>query len=142
MTADPSLAAIQAWASLRRFVVETHNPRKTLSRALGITYFKIKILLYLERHPQASASTLVQQFASDKTYISLILRDLEADGSVLRSADPQDRRSKRITLTGPGRARAQQAARLLERPPAGLARLSPQELATLQALLDKAAADT
>ncbi|MGE8602125.1 MarR family transcriptional regulator [Bordetella trematum] len=141
MAADAGVTAARAWASLRRFVVETHNPRKALSRALGITYFKIKILLYLERHPQASASALVQQFASDKTYISLILRDLEADGSLLRSADPRDRRSKRITLTEQGRARARQAAGLLEQPPAGLARLSPEELATLQRLLDKAGAD-
>jgi DNA-binding MarR family transcriptional regulator len=131
-----SQAATLAWSRLRDLVLADDDPRKHVSQALGVTYFKVKVLVLLLRHT-ASASELVRQLASDKTYISLILRDLEDDGSVTRVASSTDRRTKLIGLTDRGRALAEQAAAILDRPPPGFSRLTRQELETLLVLLDK-----
>jgi DNA-binding MarR family transcriptional regulator len=136
LKASKAQTATLAWAKLRDLVLVDDDPRKRVAGALGITYFKIKILLYLSKHA-ASASDLVERFASDKTYISLLLRDLEDDGSVVRATSPEDRRAKLITLTDQGHELACSAARILDQPPPGFSQLTHQELDALLTLIDK-----
>jgi DNA-binding MarR family transcriptional regulator len=136
MTKPKSEAATLAWSRLRDLVLGDDDPRRRVSDALGITYFKVKVLVLLLRQT-ASASDLVRQLASDKTYISLILRDLEDDDSVTRITSPTDRRTKLIALTDRGRALAQRAVAILDQPPAEFSRLTRQELEILLVLLDK-----
>ncbi|AJY11451.1 winged helix DNA-binding protein [Burkholderia dolosa] len=136
MATSTSAAAKRAWVQLRDLVLEDDDPRKRVSNALGITYFKVKVLISLLKHSE-SASDLVQRFASDKTYISLILRDLEVDGSIMRVTSPTDRRSKLIMLTDQGRELAKSARSILDQPPRAFNRLSSDEVNTLLMLIEK-----
>ena len=56
---------------------------------------------------QASLTTqaLRERLGIDSGYLSRLLRRLEADGLVRVSPDPEDRRRRLVTLTGPGRER-------------------------------------
>lgn len=139
MDATTRKVAVSAWAALRNVVLNDEDQRKRVSRALGITYFKIKVLLRL-LDGSVSASQLVQDLASDKTYISLILRDLEADGTVERVISPVDRRYKEIALTVSGRELAKKALKILDQPPEGFSRLTPDEVNALLQLVNKISA--
>jgi DNA-binding MarR family transcriptional regulator len=72
--------------------------------------------------------------------LSFITNQLVDRGFVERSVDPDDRRSRVLTLTGSGRrVRATVIAAMLAISP--FARLSPEELLRLKELLEKACAD-
>jgi DNA-binding MarR family transcriptional regulator len=71
--------------------------------------------------------------------LSFITNQLVDRGFVERSVDPDDRRSRVLTLTGDGRrVRATVIAAMLAVSP--FARLSPEELLRLKELLEKACA--
>lgn len=139
MNAPTKKTAVAAWAALRDVVLNDEDQRKQVSRALGITYFKIKVILKLAGGA-VSASQLVHDLASDKTYISLILRDLEEDGTVERVTSSTDRRYKDIVLTPAGCALAKQAQAILDQPPESFSRLTPDELDNLLRLARKISA--
>ncbi|MBS1087261.1 MarR family winged helix-turn-helix transcriptional regulator [Gluconobacter sphaericus] len=128
--------AVAAWAALRNMVLNDEAPRKQVSHTLGISYFKVKVILKL-LDGALSASRLVQDLASEKTYISLILRDLEADGTIVRQTSPSDRRYKEISLTPAGCSLAKQAQAILDQPPEGFCRLMQCELDSLLQLAKK-----
>lgn len=128
--------AVLAWAAVRDAVLNDEDVRKRVSKALGITYFKVKVILELFRGT-VSASQLTQDLASDKTYISLVLSDLEKDGTIERVPSPADRRRKDIVLTAAGHALARKALAILNQPPDGFSRLTAEDLNTLLRLMRK-----
>lgn len=70
--------------------------------------------------------------------VSVILQKMEAEGLVERTADPQDRRAVRVTLTADGRALDRQKIETIHRiDEVALRGLSEAELATLMVLLPK-----
>lgn len=127
---------VSAWVALRKLILNDEGPRKQVSRPLGISYFKVKVILKLF-DGALSASQLVQDLASEKNYISLILSDLEADGTIVRQIVSFGRRRKEIVLTPAGRALAIQAQTILDQPPEGFSRLMQAELDILLQLVRK-----
>ena len=77
--------------------------------------------------------------ACDSSNLTGITDRLEERGLVRRSADPDDRRVKRLILTDEGeRLRREVIARMSEPPPGAVDALSERDLLQLQRLLRKA----
>ncbi len=71
-------------------------------RPLDLTNGQFSLLMSLNR-PQAPAmGEVAQLLAMDRTTLTAALKPLERRGLVQVAADPDDRRSRRLTLTGAG----------------------------------------
>jgi DNA-binding MarR family transcriptional regulator len=81
---------------------------------------------------------LAARLGTDKPYMTIMIDDLEQRGLVTRIVSPDDRRVKVLALTDTGREIAETAERIVSEPAPGLAKLDPEELATLVRLLEKA----
>ena len=66
-----------------------------------------------------------------------VIDDLERSGFVERQPHPTDRRVKLVVATPKGAALARRANKILDRPPAGLVGLPPDELAILVQILTR-----
>jgi DNA-binding MarR family transcriptional regulator len=83
---------------------------------------------------------IAEQLGVDRTVMTYLLDDLEADGLIERLADPSDRRVRRIAATAKGRARlAELGERLDEAERASLAGLDEGEQITLRRLVNRLA---
>lgn len=136
---DEESTARQAYASMRYLVLESNNRRQAVTEALGgLSFGRTRALRRLLDGP-LRMSELAASLATDKPYATLIVDDLERRGLVERTVDPDDRRCRRASLTGPGREAARTAHRIVSQLPSGFARLEPDELSELARLLAKAA---
>ena len=109
--------------------VSANDRSRELQEALGLGRGsgRVKVLLLL-----TSGSATLRDIADangiDAPYATVIVDTLESLGLVERNAHPDDLRRKLVTITEAGRAAAAQARRILVRPPADLAALTPDEL--------------
>jgi DNA-binding MarR family transcriptional regulator len=111
-------------------------------RPLGIETRHLGVLLMLDREGPLSQTRIGAQLGADKSQMGRSVDDLERLGLAVRRADPQDRRTRQVSLTPEGEemlARAKKAA-------AGAAgeifqALSTGEQATLRDLLSRIARD-
>jgi DNA-binding MarR family transcriptional regulator len=122
-----------AWDRIRGMVYDD-NRRAEVSRALGLSFVKIKALRRLLGGPMTMRE-LAEALVTDKPYITQVVDALEARGLVTRSVDARDRRCRIATLTEAGREAALRSEEILTRPPAALARLSERDLADLTRIL-------
>jgi DNA-binding MarR family transcriptional regulator/predicted GNAT family N-acyltransferase len=77
---------------------------------LGMPLGPARLLFEIGAAPLTAQASLTTQalrecLGIDSGYLSRLLRRLEADGLVRVSPDPEDRRRRLVTLTGPGRER-------------------------------------
>jgi DNA-binding MarR family transcriptional regulator len=125
-TIEPGLAA-----HLRIAIART--ARKLRQEAGGgLTQTLLSALASIERHGPLTPSELAERERVKRPTATKLLARLEGEGLVARTADPADRRSCLISVTGDGRAllrtvRTRKDAYLAER----LKRLSPEDRATL-----------
>jgi DNA-binding MarR family transcriptional regulator len=111
-------------------------------RPLGIETRHLGVLLMLDREGPLSQTRIGAQLGADKSQMGRTIDDLERLGLAVRRADPQDRRTRQVSLTPEGEetlVRAKKAA-------AGAAgeifqSLSTAEQATLRDLLSRVARD-
>jgi len=83
---------------------------------------------------------IAEQLGVDRTVMTYLLDDLEADGLIERLADPSDRRVRRIAATATGRARLLEVGqRLDEAERACLAGLDEGDQAVLRRLVNRLA---
>lgn len=115
--------------------------RAEVSHRLGVSFIKAKALRRLTSGP-LTMGELTASLGTDPPYTSVVVGDLVDRRLVVRTAHPADRRRKIIGLTSAGREMAGLAQEILDRPPAGFADLSRDELDHLQRLLRATAADT
>ncbi|MDO9357982.1 MAG: bifunctional helix-turn-helix transcriptional regulator/GNAT family N-acetyltransferase [Polaromonas sp.] len=109
---------------------------------------EVRVLYELAHRPQLTATTLGRELQLDAGYLSRILRRFEREGWVSRTPSPADARQSLLQLTEPGHqafAPLQQrsrdeAATLLSPLAASAQQKLTQALATVQRLLDPAAA--
>ncbi|MEU6850365.1 MarR family transcriptional regulator [Actinacidiphila alni] len=127
-------AAERVWRNLRALVLERNERRKEVAEALGMSFFRIKVLRRVAASP-GSLSELAAELASDRPYTTLVVDDLAKRGLVERHQHPTDRRSKIVTATAEGRATADRANAVLGTPPDSLRALPPQDLATLERIV-------
>lgn len=103
---------------------------------------EVKALMWIARHPGATARELAQQGNRDKAQITRVIQQLERAGLIRREADPDDKRMQRLALSPAGEAL--DAALRRERQTVAtrlLARLDDGEQATLARLLEKMRGD-
>lgn len=132
--------AERVWRNLRAVVLERNERRKETSDALGMSFFRIKALRRIAKHP-ARLSELAEQLASDRPYLSLVVDDLVKRGLVERHPHPTDRRGKIVSATPAGLATAARANAILGTPPPSLLGLPPADLATLDRITAALAAE-
>ena len=95
--------ADKVWRDLTRLVLDNKDTwRRTAVAETGLPFSRIRILLRLARSPMtvkevASAATM------DAPAATVAVNDLEDRGLVVREIRPNNRRSKTVSLTAPGR---------------------------------------
>lgn len=78
-------------------------------RPLGLTNGQFSLLMSLNRPEPPPLGPVAQFLAMDRTTLTAALKPLERRGLVESAADPDDRRSRLLRLTGAGHALLQQA---------------------------------
>lgn len=106
-------------------------------RPLGLTNGQFSLLMSLNRPQPANMGQVASVLAMDRTTLTACLKPLERRGLVNVSADPDDKRTRRLTLTPEGRKLLVKALPVWKRTHAELDRLlgDPERLrADLRAL--------
>jgi DNA-binding MarR family transcriptional regulator len=116
--------------------VEANGRKHAMQAALG---FRLgggrgKILFKLRERPM-TLTEIAECHGIDASYATIIVDKLEGLGLVERTAHPDDRRRKLVTLTPAGLEVAAKADAILAEPPPALLALSPADLAQLNELL-------
>ena len=109
-------------------------------RALHLTEntFHVLCLLLATESGTASPGELSEMVGTSRANMTRLLEELTADGYVARSVDPRDARRHIIAITPAGRAKALEAAPLLQSPQkSAFSDLSAEEFALLEKLLRK-----
>jgi DNA-binding MarR family transcriptional regulator len=128
-------AAEKVWAELQAFVAansRTGAIQETLGLGLGAG--RVRVLLRLRQGPM-TLGELAATHGVDAPYATIIVNKLEELGLVQRTAHPDDRRRKLVTLTAAGWEATSTAEAITRRPPAALQALSAAELSQLDGLL-------
>ncbi|MET8783628.1 MULTISPECIES: MarR family transcriptional regulator [unclassified Streptomyces] len=111
-------------------------------RSRGLSMQQAFVLDYLTDHPGAIQRDIAQATRTTAANVSGVLRGLEARGLVERRFEDGDERSKRVFATDAGiKLISGHEEAMIAVDESILAPLTPAERATLQALLNKIAAD-
>jgi len=135
--AELSPAASAAWSLMGDLVLDNER-RREVADALGMSFGRAKALRRLARAPMALGE-LASTLGIDKTYATVIVDDLEAQGLVRRRPHPTDRRAKLVEVTRKGKELARRANKILGAPPPGLVALDPAEAEALLRILQAVA---
>lgn len=73
-------------------------------RPVGLTNGQFSLLMSLNRPQPAAMSPVAKLLAMDRTTLTAALKPLERQGLVTIASDPQDGRSRLLSLTDAGRA--------------------------------------
>tara|TARA_R110000787_G_scaffold8607_35_gene29391 strand:- start:6027 stop:6554 length:528 start_codon:yes stop_codon:yes gene_type:complete len=117
-----------------------HNFFEPVFRSMGLTENTFHILCLLEASESGSASpgVLSEMVGTSRANMTRLLEDLIGTGFVERSIDPRDARRHVITITQPGRDKAQETAPQLREPiERAFSDLSADEFEQLSRLLHK-----
>lgn len=87
---------------LTRRILDAELP---LLRAENVEMWDYAVLAALETGPAQTQARLAAAIGRDRTRLIASLDRLEQRGLVERAPDPDDRRNRIVSLTGPGRAR-------------------------------------
>lgn len=129
--------AVLAWRAMRSLVLD-HDRRSAVADAVGLSFIRVKALLQLADGAR-TMSELAAALSCDAPYATVVVDDLQRRELVSRSAHPQDRRVKVVTITAAGAEVATRARLLLEEPPAELRRLPAGDAELLAGLLTRLA---
>jgi DNA-binding MarR family transcriptional regulator len=84
-------------------------------RPVGLTNGQFSMLMSLNRPQPATMTSVARLLAMDRTTLTAALKTLERRGLVAVARDPEDRRSRRLSLTEKGRAALAAAVPIWER---------------------------
>jgi DNA-binding MarR family transcriptional regulator len=116
-------------------VAEVYAARFALSRQ------EWRIVAVLGARSELPTKEIGRLTTLDKMHVSRAMQALEARGLVRRSRDPDDGRERIVALTAPGRTLYRKIVPYaLAREATLLAALTPEEIATMNAVIDKLAA--
>ncbi|CAN5401021.1 MarR family transcriptional regulator [soil metagenome] len=136
--ADNSLAD-GVWRDLSRFVFDNRDTwRRAVVDQSGLPFSRIRILKRLARTP-LTVKEVAHTATIDAPAATVAVNDLEARGLVVRQIDPENRRSKLVSLTDAGAAVVAAIDTTDDPAPAPLADLDDADLKTLRTILDKVA---
>lgn len=126
--------ASRVWRALRTLVLEGNDGQREVCRALDLSFVKVKAVRRLAGQPM-SLSRLASALLIDAPYATVIVGDLERRGLVTRSPNPDDGRSKLVSVTAAGRRAARLAEAILGEPPPALRALNAGDLAELERIM-------
>jgi len=130
---DAEQAARAAWAVMNDLVLDNER-RREVSEAVGLPFARVRALRRLAASPM-TLGELAATLSIDPPNCTIVVDDLEQQRLVERRPHPTDRRSKLVVLTTTGVQLAERAQRLLDRPPAALQDLPPDDLRVLADIL-------
>jgi DNA-binding MarR family transcriptional regulator len=84
-------------------------------RPVGLTNGQFSLLMALNRPQPAGMGELASLMGADRTTLTAALKPLDRRGLIVISEDAQDRRSRRVALTGEGRVALATAVPIWER---------------------------
>ena len=135
MPHDP--VADQGWRTMSSLVLENKDAwRRSVVERTGLPFSRIRILKRLERHPM-TVKQVAEAATIDAPAATVAVNDLEARGLVVREINPENRRSKMVSLTSVGRDVLRVVSELPDPPPVSLAELGSEDLRSLQAILSR-----
>ena len=106
-------------------------------KPLGLTRLSWTVIASIGLDGFNAPGSIARHSGIERTVVSRMLRQLEADGLIARQLNEQDRRGYHIVLTDAGKALCDEVpARLAEALAPINSRLSPDQLAMLRQLLD------
>ncbi|MFN8226531.1 MAG: MarR family transcriptional regulator [Mycobacterium sp.] len=136
-TSTRNRLADTVWADLTRIVLDNKDTwRRAAVAAAGLPFSRIRILLRLARNPM-TVKEVALAATIDAPAATVAVNDLEDRGLVVREVDPNNRRSKLVSLTDAGRALVNTVRAIDDPAPAALAGLADDDLAVLAALVAK-----
>ena len=91
-------------------------------RPIGLTNGQFSLLMSLNRAGPASMGSVSALLAMDRTTLTANLKPLERRGLLRVAVDPDDRRSRQLTLTAKGRALLAEAVPVWKRTHAAIER--------------------
>jgi DNA-binding MarR family transcriptional regulator len=106
----PDLAAMMV--PLSRALLDMEAP---ILEAHGLAMWAYVVLSRLDSEPVRGQAVLAEAIGADKTRIIDVLDDLQARGLIRREPDPDDRRTRLLTLTPKGRRLRDQVRRAIRR---------------------------
>lgn len=110
--------------------------RRSVVELTGLPFSRIRILKRLDRHP-LTMKQVAEAATIDAPAATVAVNDLESRGLVVRETDPDNRRSKMVSLTAAGREVLGVVNALADPPPAALAELDGEDLRSLHAILSR-----
>jgi DNA-binding MarR family transcriptional regulator len=134
-SAGHNRAAHEAWNAMAGLVLDNQR-RREVTEQTGVSFGRMRALRRIAGQPM-SMRELAGVLGMDPPNLTTVVDDLERSGLVERQAYPTDRRIKMVVATPKGMALAQRAEEILDRPPAGLVDLPPEELNTLVRILER-----
>ena len=105
-------------------------------RPVGLTSGQFSLLMSLNRPMPATISSVSTLLAMDRTTLTANLKPLERRGLVKVTVDPDDRRSRQLTLTAKGRSLLAEAVPIWKRTHAAVEQLLSRNADELRADLN------
>ncbi len=128
-------AARAAWAAMCDLVLDNVR-RQEVSESVGLPFYRVRALRRIAASPM-TLGELAAALGIDPPNCTPVVDDLEERGLVERRPHPTDRRSKLVVPTPTGTRLAKRAQRILDRPPAALQDLTPNDLRALTEILER-----
>lgn len=107
MNAGPDLERIrgfETWLTVGRTNLKVHRALNHALAEADLSLAQHEILVAIWQNSGLTQSQLSEQLLVIKSNVSALIKKLEARGLVLRTVDPGDTRSKRLSLTRAGTA--------------------------------------
>ena len=121
MPGDP--IADEVWRTMSALVLENKDAwRRSVVELTGLPFSRIRILKRLDRHPM-TVKQVAEAATIDAPAATVAVNDLEARGLVVREINPENRRSKVVSLTTAGREMLRAVNEVADPPPAPLSAL-------------------
>jgi len=135
MPGDP--IADEVWRTMSALVLENKDAwRRSVVELTGLPFSRIRILKRLDRHPM-TVKQVAEAATIDAPAATVAVNDLEARGLVVREINPENRRSKVVSLTTAGREMLRAVNEVADPPPVSLSALDGEDLRALRAILSR-----
>src|ERR1700733_6543930 len=123
---------------LRKFYVRTQRMIDRLGAPYGLSAARMVLMSYIAERDGVRSADIIKTFDLVPRTVTEAIDAMEADGHVVRRADPSDRRAKVLSLTSAGRKLLDRVEPVRERMRGQLlGALSPREQAQFADLLGK-----
>lgn len=134
---SPDGLADDVWRAMAALVYDNREGwKRAVVEQTGLPFSRVRVLRRLARQPM-SVKEIAHAATIDAPAATVAVNDLSDRGLVMREVDPDNRRSKRVSLTPAGRAVVERIDAIDDPAPAALTALAADDLATLHAIIGR-----